>query len=73
MFRGKPEFKKGEKWRFFYYLGCGNNKIIHILTTVDKDYIVVKSWMNRKQRYYYSVEHRYFLELSFDNETLTKI
>ena len=47
----------GRRLYLFYNKGNLNNKIIHIRSFVDEEYIVFKTWLKHRRRWEYSIEH----------------
>jgi len=51
------KLKIGDTIKVFYNKHNVNNKILHVRAIVDEEYIVLKRWSKRKQRWHYSIEH----------------
>lgn len=54
----------GDTLRFFYQEGNPNNRTVHVRAIVDDDYIVIRQWSRRRQRWIYTVEDRLYFEIS---------
>lgn len=50
----------GNKVREFYGEGNLNNRLIHIRSVVDEEYIVFKFWLKRRRVWRYVVEHVWY-------------
>lgn len=57
-------FGPGDSVRFFYSEGNPNNRLIHIRSIVDGEWIVFRVWSRRKRMWRYQVEHWYYFEVS---------
>jgi hypothetical protein len=69
----KNKIKIGSKYRIFFSPGNLNNKVIHVLAIVDDDQIVYKYWLKHKNRWYYTVEDEYFLNLLIETKNMKEI
>ena len=62
----------GNSLRIYYGDGNLNNKIIHIRSIVDEEYIVLRTWLKHKKRWSYEVKSVYCFELLFNHGNLAK-
>jgi len=60
----------GQTWRIFFSQDNPNNRTVHIRAIVDDEYVVSRTWSQRKQYWIYDCQHASYFDALFEHGAL---